>query len=130
MDTVLSDYHTKEWKLIAKSPYTKRAKKGLDISLIKSLSKKKTEPEWMLQKRLEAYSIYLKKKLPKWGADLSGLNFEDIYYYLQPNSKKVSKWEDLPKDIKKTYDYLKISEAEKNFLAGVSAQYESEVLYK
>lgn len=130
MDTVLSDTHTKEWAINSSSPYTKKAKKGLDIEMVKTLSKKKGEESWMLEKRLLALSIFEKKKLPTWGADLSGLNFESIYYYLQPNANLVDKWEDLPKDIKKTYEYLKIPEAEKNFLAGVSAQYESEVLYK
>jgi Fe-S cluster assembly protein SufB len=74
--------------------------------------------------------IYLKKQMPAWGADLSGVGFEGIHYYMAPEGKVAKSWADLPKDIRKTYDFLGIPEAEKNFLAGVSAQYESEVMYK
>ncbi len=84
----------------------------------------------MLKIRLQAYEIFKQKKLPRWGANLSELDFKNIFYYLKPHAAQVRRWEDLPSDIRQTYDYLGIKDAEKNFLAGVSAQYESEVLYK
>jgi len=127
---VLKGTHTKDWSFKSGSSYTRDVKKGLTEELIREISGKKQEPAWMLEQRLLAYAIYLKKKLPSWGADLSGINFEDIFYYLKPQANKVKRWEDLPSDIRSTYDYLGIPQAEKNFLAGVSAQYESEVLYK
>jgi len=127
---VLKDTHTGDWKIKSSSSYTRQAQKGLTEKLIREISAKKQEPAWMLNQRLQAYAIYLKKQLPEWGANLSGINFEDIFYYLKPQANKVKRWEDLPSDIRSTYDYLGIPEAEKNFLAGVSAQYESEVLYK
>jgi len=121
---------SKDWGFKSGSEYTRKAKKGLTEKLIRRISGNKREPAWMLAKRLLAYQIYLQKTPPKWGAALSGINFEDIYYYLKPQAKKVKRWEDLPPDILSTYNYLGIPKAEKNYLAGVSAQYESEVLYK
>jgi Fe-S cluster assembly protein SufB len=127
---VLTDAHTKDWSFKSESSYTHKAKKGLTEKLIRNISAKKKESAWMLEQRLQSYAIYLKKKFPSWGADLSGINLEDIFYYLEPQAKKVKRWEDLPKDIRATYDYLGIPKAERSYLAGVSAQYESEVLYK
>ena len=122
--------HTKEWDLRSDSTYTLAAKKGLGEEVVKMISKIKNEPSWMLEFRLKALSVFKKKRMPEWGASLSGIDFNNLYYYLKPDTKMVARWEDLPSDIKKTYDYLGIPEAEKKFLAGVSAQYESEVLYK
>lgn len=107
-----------------------KAEKGLSIDKVKQISAIKSEPHWMTEFRLKSYQTFKKKKLPKWGPDLSRINFDNIYYYLKPTENQVSSWEDLPKEIKETYDRIGVPEAEKKFLAGVSAQYESEVVYE
>ena len=107
-----------------------KAKKGLDESVVRQISKIKGEPAWMTEFRLKSYKIFLEKKMPTWGADLSKINFDEIYYYLRSTEKQVNSWDDLPAEIKETYDRIGVPEAEKNFLAGVSAQYESEVVYE
>lgn len=107
-----------------------KTQKGLNEEVIRQISAVKDEPKWMLAFRLNAYKIFKEKPLPTWGADLSKINFDDIYYYLKPTDKQVSSWEDLPQEIKETYDRIGVPEAEKNFLAGVSAQYDSEVVYE
>ena len=110
--------------------YTFKSKKGLDDKVIKNISYIKSEPIWMTDFRLKAYEIFKQKQLPRWGADLTNINFDDMYYYIKPTDKQVNSWEELPKEIKETYDRIGVPEAEKKFLAGVSAQYESEVVYK
>ncbi len=111
--------------------YVFKAKKGLDKKTIYYISKKiKKEPDWMTDLRLKAYDEFLKKPLPSWGADLSNINFDDIYYYIKPVDKQKKSWQDLPKEIKDTYDKIGVPQAEKDFLAGVTAQYESEVVYE
>jgi Fe-S cluster assembly protein SufB len=110
--------------------YVFKSKKGLDEEVVKNISWHKNEPEWMRQFRLKSLSYFSKKAMPQWGADLSTIRFDDIYYYIKPTSQAVSSWNDLPAEIKDTYDKIGIPEAEKKFLAGVSAQYESEVVYK
>ncbi|MDO8496917.1 MAG: Fe-S cluster assembly protein SufB [bacterium] len=110
--------------------YTFKAKKGLDREGVIAISKIKNEPKWMTEYRLKAYEIFLQKPMPAWGGNLSKINFDEIYYYIKPTEKQVSSWEDLPKEIKETYDRIGVPEAEKKFLAGVSAQYESEVVYE
>lgn len=107
-----------------------KAKKGLDESIVKQISKIKNEPKWMIDYRLKSFKTFCKKTLPLWGADLSEIDFNDIYYYIKPTDKQVNSWKDLPAEIKNTYDKIGVPEAEKNFLAGVSAQYESEVVYE
>ncbi len=107
-----------------------KAKKGLDEEVIINISAMKNEPEWMTAFRLQSYKVFRQKPMPAWGADLSEINFDDIYYYIKPIEKQANSWEDLPKEIKDTYDKIGVPEAEKNFLAGVSAQYESEVVYE
>jgi Fe-S cluster assembly protein SufB len=97
---------------------------------VDQISRHKGEPEWMRQFRQKSYSIFKQKTLPSWGGDLSTIQFDNIFYYLSPTGKKSTSWKDLPKDIKDTYDKIGIPEAEKKFLSGVSAQYESEVVYK
>lgn len=109
--------------------YVFRSKKGLSEEVIRNLSKEKGEPDWMLERRLKALKLFEKKPLPKWGPDLSGLQFDDLYYYLKPTEKKADAWDAVPEEIKDTFDKLGIPEAEKKFLAGSSAQYESEVVY-
>jgi Fe-S cluster assembly protein SufB len=110
--------------------YEFKAEKGLDIEKVKAISTIKKEPKWMAEKRLKSYEIFLNKKMPDWGPDLDRINFEDIYYYIKPTKDQAKSWEDLPEEIKETYDRIGVPEAEKNFLAGVSAQYESEVVYE
>ncbi len=110
--------------------YVFKSKKGLNENVVRSISWHKKEPEWMLNFRLRSLKYFGMKQLPPWGGDLTKINFDDIYYYIKPTEKKVSSWKDLPKEIRNTYDKIGIPEAEKKFLAGVSAQYESEVVYK
>ena len=111
--------------------YVFKSKKGLTEKTVEEISWMKEEPDWMRQFRLKAFKAYQQKPLPAW-ADLSMLSqipFDDIYYYLKPMNEQGKTWEDVPADIKNTFDKLGIPEAERKFLAGVSAQYESEVVY-
>ncbi|MBI2617260.1 Fe-S cluster assembly protein SufB [Candidatus Gottesmanbacteria bacterium] len=110
--------------------YVFKSRKGLSPEIVEEISFHKGEPDWMRKFRLEALEIFYKKPLPMWGGDLTKINFDDIYYYIKPTQKKAKSWEDLPKEIKDTYDRIGIPEAEKKYLGGVSAQYESEVVYK
>ncbi|MDO5077459.1 Fe-S cluster assembly protein SufB [Corynebacterium sp.] len=106
------------------------AKRGLNEAVVADISAKKDEPEWMLQTRLKALDIFTKKPMPTWGADLSGIDFDNIKYFVRSTERQATTWEELPEDIKNTYDKLGIPEAEKQRLvAGVAAQYESEVVY-
>ncbi len=110
--------------------YVFKSQKGLTLGVIEDMCVRKGEPAWMRGFRLKALGMFTHKSMPSWGGDLTGINFDDIYYYIRPTDKKVSRWEDLPKEIRDTYDRIGIPEAEKKFLSGVSAQYESEVVYK
>lgn len=103
--------------------------KGLNEEVIKKISKAKQEPKWMLDLRLKAYKAFIEKPMPRWGADLFGIDFDEITYYIKPSERKSNKWEDVPGYIKKTFDRLGVPEAERKFFAGVGAQYESEVVY-
>lgn len=109
--------------------YVYKSGKGLNPQLIIDMSRMKGEPDWMLETRLNAYEVFMSKPMPNWGADLSGVYFDDIHYYVRPSEKAATSWEDVPEYIKDTFDKLGIPEAERKFLAGVSAQYESEVVY-
>lgn len=104
--------------------------KGLDIETIMSLSAQKNEPDWMLQFRLAALEIFYKKAMPSWGPDLSDLDMDTIHYYVKPIEGEQKKWDDVPDSIKNTFDALGILKAEQTVLAGVGAQFESEVVYK
>lgn len=110
--------------------YAYKAKKGLSEEIVRSISFLKQEPSWMTDFRLKSYAIFRSKKMPAWGADLSKIDFEDIYYYIKPTENQTNSWDKLPKEIKETYDRIGVPEAEKKYLAGVSAQYESEVVYE
>ena len=110
--------------------YAFKTKKGISEEIIEEISNIKNEPEWMLEKRLQAYKIFKNKPMPKWGPDLSGINFNDIFYYLKATEKKVASWEDVPEEIRQTFDKLKIPEAEKRFFVGTETQYDSEVIYR
>lgn len=103
--------------------------KGLSEDVVRNISKIKNEPEWMLQKRLTAYKIFIGKAMPRWGADLSGINFDDIWYYRNPKHVKATNWEDVPQDIKNTFDKLGVPEAERKFFAGAESQFDSSVVY-
>jgi Fe-S cluster assembly protein SufB len=106
------------------------AQRGLNEAVVRDISAKKREPEWMLQRRLKALAIFDKKPMPSWGADLSGIDFDTIKYFVRSTEKQAATWDELPADIKATYDKLGIPEAEKQrLIAGVAAQYESEVVY-
>jgi Fe-S cluster assembly protein SufB len=106
-----------------------RSQKGLDEDIVRQISMMKHEPEWMLKFRLKAYAHYLKRPIPTWGADLSDLVLDDIYYYVKPAESEGRTWEEIPENIKNTFDKLGIPEAEQKYLAGVGAQYDSEMIY-
>ena len=106
------------------------AKRGISAEVVANISALKNEPEWMLKNRLKGLAMFLKKPMPAFGADLSGIDFDNIKYFVRSTEKQAQTWEDLPDDIKNTYEKLGIPEAERNnLIAGVSAQYESEVVY-
>lgn len=109
--------------------YVFKAEKGLTEELIRYMSLIKGEPIWMLENRLKAYTHFLERPMPNWGADLSEIDFDDIYYYIKPSERQGDNWEDVPPYIKDTFNKLGIPEAEQKFLSGVAAQYESEVVY-
>lgn len=111
--------------------YVYKARKGINEEIVKQISKMKGEPEWMTEFRLKSYRIFEKKPMPTWGERwlLDQINFDDIYYYVKPTDVKGKDWDEVPEYIKKTFDRLGIPEAERKYLAGVTAQYESEVVY-
>ena len=106
-----------------------KTRKGLDRDIVTQISQLKGEPQWMLDFRLRSLEIFQKKPLPQWGGDLNAINFDDIYYYLKPTDTGAQSWDEVPGDVKRTFDKLGIPEAEQKFLAGVGAQYDSEVVY-
>ncbi|MDO8499266.1 MAG: Fe-S cluster assembly protein SufB [bacterium] len=105
------------------------SEKGISPEVIAQISAHKFEPAWMLEYRLKAYDMFLKKAMPSWGAELAGIDFDNIRYYVQPQDKAKRTWEEVPKEIKDTFEKLGIPEAERKFLAGAGAQFESEVVY-
>jgi len=106
------------------------ALRGLSEAVVRDISARKNEPEWMLERRLKGLRLFYKKPMPTWGADLSGIDFDNIKYFVRSTEKQATSWDELPADIKNTYDKLGIPEAERQRLvAGVAAQYESEVVY-
>jgi Fe-S cluster assembly protein SufB len=104
-------------------------KKGLSADVVAEISRIKGEPEWMTKLRLKAYRHFESRPLPTWGGDMTGIDFQDIYYYVTGTGKSVQSWDDVPDYIRRTYDRLGIPEAEKKYLAGVGGQYDSEVVY-
>jgi Fe-S cluster assembly protein SufB len=106
-----------------------RSAKGLTRETILDISAHKKEPEWMRDARLHAYDVFLQKPMPAWGGDLSEMDFEAYTYYIKPTDKREDAWADVPDDIRKTFDRLGVPEAERKFLAGVGAQFESEMVY-
>jgi len=106
-----------------------KSRRGLDRDIVEQISAMKGEPQWMLDFRLKALEHYQQRPMPTWGGDLSTLDFDNIYYYVKPADEESSSWDDVPDTIKNTFDKLGIPEAEQKFLAGVGAQYESEMVY-
>ncbi len=102
---------------------------GLSTSVVEEISLYKSEPAWMREFRLKSFNIFQSKPMPSWGGDLAGINFDAMTYYVRPTDRLQSSWDQVPQDIKTTFDRLGIPEAEKKFLAGVGAQYDSEVIY-
>jgi Fe-S cluster assembly protein SufB len=109
--------------------YVFKAERGLTEEGVRAISMMKNEPEWMLESRLKAFAHFNERPMPDWGADLSGIDFDNIYYYIKPSRQQEDDWDDVPEYIKRTFDKLGIPEAEQKFLSGVAAQYESEVVY-
>lgn len=109
--------------------YSFKSQKGLNEEIVRQISAMKNEPEWMTQIRLEAYRIFLEKETPQWGGHLNGINYDDIYYYVRATDKVGTDWNEVPEEIKDTFNRLGIPEAEQKFLHGVSAQYDSESVY-
>jgi len=109
--------------------YVHLSKKGLTKDTVREISHLKDEPQWMLDYRLRAYDVFMKKPMPQWGGDLNKIDLQNIYYYAKASEKTEKNWDDVPENVKNTFDKLGIPEAEKKFLAGVGAQYESEVVY-
>ena len=106
------------------------ARRGLSEEVVRNISGLKNEPEWMLKLRLKGLRLFDKKPMPNWGSDLTGIDFDNIKYFVRSTEKQATTWDELPDDIKNTYDRLGIPEAEKQRLvSGVAAQYESEVVY-
>jgi Fe-S cluster assembly protein SufB len=108
--------------------YVFKARKGLSEEIVREISAMKNEPEWMRDFRLRSLGVFQSKPTPRWGGNI-GIDFQDIYYYIKPTDHQGRSWDDVPDDIKRTFDKLGIPEAEKKYLAGVKAQYESEVVY-
>lgn len=106
-----------------------RAGRGLTKEIVEEISRMKEEPQWMLDFRLKSLDKFYEMPMPQWGGDLNDLDFDEITYYVKPSEKSEKSWDEVPDEIKATFDKLGIPEAEQKYLAGVSAQYESEVVY-
>jgi len=130
IESIGSDYATR-FGFREPEEYFHKGRKGLSHELVEMMTRMKGEPEWMRRFRHESLDIFLKKPMPRWGNTelLSSIDFDDIYYYIKPVENQKKSWDDVPEGIKRTFDRLGIPEAERKFLAGVSAQYESEVVY-
>src|SRR5881275_1188392 len=109
--------------------YAFKSERGLNRKVVEQISEMKGEPDWMRKFRLKSLDLFEKRPMPTWGADLSGIYFDNIYYYIKPVQEQGKTWEEVPSEIKDTFDRLGIPEAERKFLAGVTAQYESEAVY-
>ena len=110
--------------------YVYKSEKGLSREVVENISRMKGEPDWMLEYRLQAYDHFINRPMPNWGAEaIKEIDFDDIYYYIKPAAEMGKTWDDVPEYIKDTFEKLGIPEAERKFLAGVGAQYESEVIY-
>jgi Fe-S cluster assembly protein SufB len=128
---IKDDYEEKYGFHVADTNYTFRSRKGLDASVVAEISAMKDEPQWMRDFRQKALTIFQKKPMPQWGGGglLNTIDFDDIYYYVKATDRQLKAWDDVPENIKYTFDRLGIPEAEQKFLAGAGAQFESEVVY-
>ena len=130
VDTALEGMGNYEFGWSDKSDAGANARRGINEDVVRDISSKKDEPKWMLDLRLKSLAMFMKKPMPNFGADLSGIDFDNIKYFVRSTEKQATTWEELPDDIKNTYDRLGIPEAEKQrLIGGVAAQYESEVVY-
>lgn len=127
----IGDNYTEKYGFRDPEEYFHKGAKGISHEVVEMMSQMKKEPEWMRKFRHEALDIFFEKDLPRWGNRelLEKIDFQDIYYYIKPTPEQGRTWDDVPEQIKKTFDRLGVPEAERKFLAGVSAQYESEVVY-
>ena len=128
LETLRSDY-AERYGFHDPEDYVFKSRPGLDREIVQEISRIKNEPEWMLEFRLRALEIFERKPMPTWGGDLSGIDFDKLYYYVKASEGQEGNWDDVPEYIKNTFDKLGIPDAEQKFLAGVGAQYESEVVY-
>ncbi|MHB1681798.1 MAG: Fe-S cluster assembly protein SufB [Bacilli bacterium] len=129
MSTTVPELSEYQYGFIDKDVSVVRFAKGLSRKVVEEISSMKNEPGWMTDFRLRSLDLFNQKPLPTWGGDLDSLNFDEITYYVKPAERQGKTWDDVPEEIKNTFDRLGIPEAERKFLAGVSAQYESEVVY-
>ena len=127
--TVVEDIERSLYDIKNEDKSAYKSESGLTEEVVRDISKKKNDPEWMLEKRLKSLAVYNSIDLPIWGPDLSSLKMDEIVTYVKPDAKLSGTWEEVPEDIKETFDRLGIPEAEKKSLAGVGAQYDSEVVY-
>lgn len=127
-ETFERDYSRYDFKY-STDHYSYIGKPGLNREVVEEISHLKDEPKWMRDFRLEAFEVFQQKPLPMWGADLSQINFDEIVYYARPTDKVARSWDDVPREVKETYERLGIPEAERKFLAGVGAQYDSDIVY-
>lgn len=128
LETLREDYAEK-YGFHDPESYVFKSRKGLDEQVVNEISWMKGEPDWMREFRLRALDLFERKPMPTWGGDLSGIDFDNIYYYVKASERQEQDWDDVPSYIKDTFDKLGIPEAERKFLAGVGAQYESEMVY-
>ena len=127
-DLKLDEY---KYDFVTETEPVYRASKGLSEEVVREISAYKEEPEWMLDRRLKALKVYESKPMPTWGGNLSDLDavLDEIYFYVRPQDRMEHSWDDVPEEIKDTFEKLGIPEAERKVLAGVGAQYESEMVY-
>jgi Fe-S cluster assembly protein SufB len=126
IDSIVGEY---QYGFITDSKPVMDTGKGISEDIVRQISKIKNEPEWMTEFRVKAYKHFVEIKNPDWGPDLSHINFDEFTYYIKPSEKQGTTWDEVPKEIKETFERLGIPEAERNYLAGVSTQFESEVVY-
>ena len=127
--TFVADIDRSIYDITDKQDDAYRIQSGLDAAIVEKISEEKHDPEWMRQFRLEALKTYNQMEIPDWGPSIEGLNMENIATYVRPNTKMASDWSEVPEDIKDTFERLGIPQAERNSLAGVGAQYDSELVY-
>ena len=126
IDAIIGDY---QYGFKTENKPVIKLDKGLNEDVIRAISKYKNEPEWMLEFRLKAYEEFVNRPNPTWGPDLSGIDFDDITYFIRASERTETSWDEVPEEIKNTFDRLGIPEAERKFFGGVSTQFESEVVY-